>query len=108
MGRRLKGGARRVYLVRKRRVVAVGLAARSLVRNRKALAAALRGAMRGPVSTLDPPGAVRRDRADRRGDRAGEGRRGAGGDAAALRALHHRREPVLGRRAARRRRLGRR
>ena len=57
VGRRLKGGARRVYLVRKRRVVTVGLAARSLVRSRKALAAALRGAVRGPVSTLDPPGA---------------------------------------------------
>jgi len=38
--------------------VAVGLGARSLVRNRKALAAALRGAMKGPVSTLDPPGAA--------------------------------------------------
>ena len=30
VGRRLKGGAKRVYLVRKRRVVAVGLASRSL------------------------------------------------------------------------------
>ncbi len=49
VGRRLKGGARRVYLVRKKRVVAVGLGARSLVKNRKALAAALRGAMKGPV-----------------------------------------------------------
>ncbi|HYI38671.1 MAG TPA: hypothetical protein VEX39_18840 [Thermoleophilaceae bacterium] len=57
VGRRLKGGARRVYLVRKRRVVAVGLGARSLVKSRKTLAGALRGAMKGPVSTLDPPGA---------------------------------------------------
>ncbi len=55
--RRLRRGARRVYLVRRRRVVAVGVAARSLVRSRRALAAALRGAMRGRVSTLEPPGA---------------------------------------------------
>jgi hypothetical protein len=55
--RRLRHSARRVYLVRRGRVVAVGVAARSLVRNRRALAAALRGAVRGRVSTLTPPGA---------------------------------------------------
>lgn len=55
--RSLRHGARRVYLVRRGRVKAVGVAARSLVRSRRALAAALRGAVRGPVSTLTPPGA---------------------------------------------------
>ncbi len=57
VGRRLRRGARRVYLVRRGRIVAVGVAARSLVRSRRALAAALRGAVSGRVSTLEPPGA---------------------------------------------------
>ena len=57
VGQRLRRGARRVYLVRRGRIVAVGVAARSLVRSRRALAGALRGAVRGRVSTLTPPGA---------------------------------------------------
>ena len=99
VGRRLKGGARRVYLVRKKRVVAVGLAARSLVRNRKALAAALRGAVRGPVSTLDPPGAgaaaIRRARpaADRASPRRPR-RRAVPAPQPRLRALHHQRRTL--------------
>ena len=95
VGRRLKGGARRVYLVRRKRVVAVGLGARSLVKSRKALAAALRGAMKGPVSTLDPPGASAATGPTKAALAQAHGRRGADGRAAALRALHHRREPVL-------------
>ena len=47
----------------------MGLAARSLARNRRALAAALRGAVRGPVSTLDPPGAASATGPPGRGDR---------------------------------------
>ena len=64
--------------------------------NRKALAAALRGAMKGPVSTLDPPGAASVSGAPAAAIAQAQAGRGADDGAAALRALHHRRQPVLG------------
>lgn len=54
LGPKGKGGARRVYLVRRHRIKAVGIASRSLARRPKALAGALRGITFGRTSTATP------------------------------------------------------
>jgi hypothetical protein len=56
VGHRGKRGVRRVFLVRKGRIKAIGVASASLVRHPSSLAAALRATTRGRVSTLTPVG----------------------------------------------------